>query len=272
MLKLSCFSDEIAPSAADQIRVIRSLGMRYLEIRTVDDTGVMDMSEEMLRRIRSLCDMNGLTVTCVSSPIGKDRADIPTEKAVSDTVHACEIADIFSCRYIRIFSFFRRELSEDEAFRLSLEKLTAMADAARARGKVLVMESGKDTVGARSRDALRLLEQVNSPALRCAFDMAAFCAAGDEPYEESLPALLPYIEYVHIKDMKRGAAERVPAGEGDARVEDIVRALRDRPLVLSLEPHLAYAGDRRGFSGEENFLRAHEAFTAILQRSEIAYE
>ena len=269
---LSCFSDEIAPALCDQIRVLCSLCMQYLEIRTVDDTGVMELDDAALHAVKKECDMNGLTITCVSSPIGKDRADIPLEKVLSDTVHACSVADIFGCRYIRVFSFFRREIPEEKAFRLSLEKLNAMAAVARERDKILVMESGKDTVGAKSRDALRLLEAVNSPALRCAFDMATFCAAGDEPYEESLPRLMPYIEYVHIKDMKRGAAERVPAGDGDARVKDIVCALRDRSLVLSLEPHLAYAGDKRGFSGEENFKKAHAAFTAILQKSEIDYE
>lgn len=269
---VSCFSDEIAPALADQIRVIRSLGMRYLEIRTVDDTGVMELDEAALRAVKEACDRNGLTITCVSSPIGKDRADIPLEKAVADVKRACDAADIFSCRYIRIFSFFKREIPEEEAFRLSLMKLKVMAEAARERGKVLVMESGKDTAGAKSADALKLFEAVSSPALRCAFDMAAFCAAGDEPFEESLPRLLPYIEYVHIKDMKRGASERVPAGEGDARVKNILCALRDRPLILSLEPHLAYAGDKRGFSGEGNFLKAHAALMKILKESGICYE
>lgn len=271
-MKLSCFSDEIAPSLRDQIRVILSLGMRYLEIRTVDDTGVMDLSDEALRAVKSECVRNGLTVTCVSSPIGKDRADTPLEKVIADTVHACEIADILGCRYIRVFSFFKRDVPEAEAFRLSRERLCTMAHIAEERGKILVMESGMDTVGAKSENALRLYEAVGSPCLRCAFDMAAFCAAGDEPFTESLPRLMPYIEYVHIKDMKRGASERVPAGKGDARVKDIVCALRDLPLVLSLEPHLAYAGAKRGFSGEENFRAAHKAFTDILQESGIDYE
>ena len=103
-------------------------------------------------------------------------------------------------------------------------------------------------------------------------DPAAFFAAGDEPFEESLPAVRPFIAYVHVKDIRRDQTERVPAGEGDARIREIVSALKDRELTFSLEPHLSYAGEKRGFSGEENFRRAHAAFLNLLKEQSIDYE
>ena len=272
MIRISCFADEIAPGLEDQLRVIRDLGLRFLEIRTVDDVNVMELPAETLRAVRRTCDDADLTITCVSSPIGKGRADRPVDQVVEEVAHAADIADAFGCPYIRVFSFFRRELPEAEAHRLSLERLRAMAAAAEARGKVLVMESGADTVGARSADMLRLLRETDSPALACAFDPAAFFAAGDEPFEESLPALDRYVSYVHVKDIRRGQSGRVPAGEGDARIREIVSALRHRDLTFSLEPHLSYAGARRGFSGEENFRKAHRAFVTILKELSIDYE
>ena len=243
-----------------------------MEIRTVDDVNVMDLSAKTLRTVRRACDEEGLTITCVSSPIGKERADQPVEQAAAKVAHAADIADVFGCPFIRVFSFFRRELAPQEAYRRSLERLRAMAAVAQARHKILVMESGADTVGAKSADMLRLLREVDSPALACAFDPAAFFAAGDEPFEESLPNLDQYILYVHVKDVRRGQAGRVPAGEGNARVREIVSALRDRDVTCSLEPHLSYAGERRGFSGEENFRRAHAAFVTILKEQNIDYE
>ena len=272
MIRLSCFADEIAPGLADQIRVLRELGLRFLEIRTVDDVNVMELSPKTLRTVRRTCDGSGLTITCVSSPIGKERADLTLDRAVAQVEHAADIADVFGCRHIRVFSFFRRELPEKEAYRMSLEKLRAMAAVAEIRGKVLVMESGADTVGARSADMLRLLQEIDSPALKCAFDPAAFFAAGDEPFEESLPTLEEHIAYVHIKDIRGGHPRRVPAGEGDARIREIVSALKDRDLTFSLEPHLSYAGERRGFSGEDGFKRAHTAFVTILKELNVAYE
>lgn len=271
MIQLSCFADEIAPGLGDQMRVLRELGLKFLEIRTVDDVNVMELSPEALRTVRQTCDEEGLVITCVSSPIGKERADVPAEKTVADVEHAADIADVFGCRHIRVFSFFRRELPEAEAYRMSLERLRAMAAVAQARGKLLVMESGADTVGARSADMLRLLRETDSPALACAFDPAAFFAAGDEPFEESLPTLEGYVEYVHVKDVRRGQPGRVPAGEGDVRIREIVSALKDRDLTFSLEPHLSYAGERRGFSGEDGFKRAHAAFVTILKELNVAY-
>ena len=272
MIRLSCFADEIAPGLEDQMRVLRELGLRFLEIRTVDDVNVMELSFEALSAVRRACDGNGMTITCVSSPIGKERADLPTDRAVAQVEHAADIADVFGCRHIRVFSFFRRELPGEAAYRMSLNKLRAMAAVAEIRGKVLVMESGADTVGARSADMLRLLQDVSSPALACAFDPAAFFAAGEEPFEESLPVLERYIQYVHVKDVRRGQPGRVPAGEGDARIREIVSALKDRGLTFSLEPHLSYAGERRGFSGEDGFIRAHTAFVTVLKELNVAYE
>ena len=272
MIRLSCFSDEIAPALEDQIRVIRELGMRYLEVRTVENNNVLSLEDSMLYAIKNACDENGLAITCVSSAIGKERADCPMPELLDRLRKACRIADIFCCRYIRVFSFFKRDIPKENAFSMSLERLRAMAGIAMDQHKILVMESGKDTLGARSADALRLFQAIGSPALRCAFDMAAFMAAGDDPYEQSLPALMSYIGYVHVKDMHRGSSSRVPAGEGDTRVKDIVNALKEKPLVFSLEPHLAYAGEKGGFSGEENFKKAHAAFIGILQELGIDYE
>lgn len=268
---LSCFSDEIAPALSDQIRVIKELGLGHLEIRTVNDVSVMDMTDGELSSIRRTLDGNGLTVTAVSSPVGKDPADEPTELTLEKTRRALAIAGILGCRFVRVFSFYQKELPFEEAYEKSLEKLTLMAREAEKAGITLVVESGVGTVGARSANMKKLLEDVNSPALRCAFDMAAFFAAGDEPFEESLPAMDKFIAYVHIKDAKRGENGRVPAGEGDARVRDVVRALKSRELVFSLEPHLAYAGAKRGFSGEENFRKAHKALIEILKEENIPY-
>ncbi len=271
MIRLSCFADEIAPSLKDQLRVLHVLGLRFLEIRTVDDVNVMELSPQVLHEIRRACDGDGLTITCVSSPIGKERADVPLAAVVHAVEHAADIADTFGCPFIRVFSFFRRELSQETAYELSLDRLRSMAAIAQARSKILVLESGADTVGARSADMLRLLQQIDSPALACVFDPAAFFAAGDDPYLESLPTLDRHIQYVHVKDVRREGSGRVPAGEGDARLPEIVAALSHRALTFSLEPHLAYAGAKRGYSGEENFQKAHAAFIKILKEQNIDY-
>jgi sugar phosphate isomerase/epimerase len=146
-----------------------------------------------------------------------------------------------------------------------------MADRAKKADTVLVMEGGHNTVGQMGRVSRQLFEAVDSTHLRCAFDGAAFVGAGEQPFADCLPLLMPYIEYMHIKDAKFNSPRRVLPGKGDVELEKILDAVRNKDLVLSLEPHLAYAGSNRGFSGEEPFRQAHKALMDILNRLGIPF-
>ena len=271
-MRVSCFADEIAPALKDQFRVMKELGLRSMEIRTVDDIGVMDLSQKVLFDVRKQADDRGIAITCVSSPIGKQPVASPVAQVVEELKSAADRAHIFGCKYIRIFSFFNVEgLSKDEAFSLSVEKLILMAEEAQKAGLTLVMEGGHRTVGGTAKDALKLFKAVGNDHLKCAFDAGACIGAKEHPFTDCLPLLLPYIEYMHIKDAKFGAEGRVVPGEGDAQLEKILDAIRDIDMILSLEPHLAYAGANRGFSGEEPFKRAHKALIDMLHRLSIGY-
>jgi sugar phosphate isomerase/epimerase len=269
---VSCFSDEIDSSLDVQIRVIKELGLRHLEIRTVDDVNVMDLEDSTVREIYERTRDEGLTITCVSSPIGKDDVSLPVETAVEQVRLACSRADVFGCRFIRVFSFYQGDRLRSEAFPLSVERLDAMAHEAAANDKILVVEGGDGTVCKRSAYLKMALDMVNSPNLKCVFDPSAFLAAGDDPLLESLPRLENQIEYMHIKDSRFDDVTRCVAGEGDCEIPSLLDHLRyRRDLVISLEPHLAYAGIRRGFSGIEPFREAHRALKAILDDLQIDY-
>lgn len=271
-MKISCFADEIAPSLADQFRVMQGLNLKGMEVRTVDDVSVMDLSERALREIRNQADDRGITITCVSSPIGKQPVSISASIVVQQVQKASQIAHILGCKSIRIFSFFNEQsMTIDEAITLSTEKLSLMADQAKKADTVLVMEGGHNTVGQTGKVAQQLFEAVDNVHLRCAFDAAAFVGSGERPFTDCLPLLMPYIEYMHIKDARFNSHQRVLPGEGDVELEKILDAVRDKDLVLSLEPHLAYAGPTRGFSGEEPFKQAHKALIDILHRLNIPF-
>lgn len=105
-----------------------------MEVRTVDDVNVMDLPERTLREIRKQADDRGITITCVSSPIGKQPVSISPSIVVEQVEKASEIAHMLGTEYIRIFSFFNeQDMTIDEAIGLSSEKLSLMAD--RAKGQ-----------------------------------------------------------------------------------------------------------------------------------------
>ena len=272
MMKISCFSDEIASRFDDQLRVISDLGMNFFEVRTVDDIPVLSLSDFTCREIRKKADDLGMTITCVASPIGKNPVSFPLDESVEQVKRASEIAEFFGCNKIRIFSFFKEEgRTLDEEINMSAERLCAMAETAKDFGTVLVMEGGHNTVGEHGKDSLTLFQRVNNASLRCAFDAAAFVASGDTPLTDCLPQLLPYVEYMHMKDCRFGESKRVVVGEGDGQIDKILDQVRDMDLVLSLEPHLDYAGATRGFSGEMPFRQAHKALINMLERLKIDY-
>ena len=65
------------------------------------------------------------------------------------------------------------------------------------------------------------------------------------------PSLKPYSTHIHIKDALMKERKIVPAGEGDGHIGTILAdayASGYRGFV-SLEPHLAIAGQMGGFSG-----------------------
>jgi len=271
-VRISCFADEIAPALNDQFRVMQELGLRFMEVRTVDDVAVLELPLATLETVRQQADDRGIVVTCVSSSIGKQPVDMAVAPVLEQVQQAAEIAHVLGCPYIRIFSFFNEEgLAHDEAFQLCVEKLVRMTDISKRAGVTLVMEGGHGTVGGTAREAVGLFDAVHDDHLRCAFDAGACVGSGERPYRDCLPLLKPYIEYLHVKDAKFGMKGRVVPGEGDAELDLIMDALRERDLVLSLEPHLAYAGANRGFSGEELFKKAHKAFTAMLDRLAIPF-
>ena len=269
---ISCFSDEIDPSLDIQIRVIRELGLRHLEIRTMDDVNVMDLPMKKIREIRSRTDSEGLTITCVSSPVGKEYVSCSRASILGKVKDACDRAHEFGCPYVRVFSFYPGDMNRTEALPYAVEHLKAMAEQAGKEGIVLVMEGGEKTIGAHGSFSRRILEEVASPNLRCAFDPAAFVAEGDDPMRDCYPALKDYIEYVHIKDACYDDEERYAAGEGQGGIPELLDSLRSREdLIISLEPHLSYAGRMRGFSGIEPFRHAHKALTDILKGLGISY-
>jgi sugar phosphate isomerase/epimerase len=269
---LSCFSDEIDPSLDVQLKVLSELGMSHLEIRTVNDVNIMDMNDDEILLIRRQCDQRGFIITCVASPIGKEDASLPIDLAASQTRRACQAAKALGCSFIRIFSFFKGELDEEQAFEASRLRLKAMAQEAAKASMTLVMEAGHSTVGAKAETQRRLLEAVELPSLRCAYDPGAFVAEGQRPFEQCFPVLEPYIEYMHIKDARLGQSGRVPAGQGDAQVEEaLIRLSSRKGFIASLEPHLAYAGAKRGFSGIEGFKTAYKAVAEILKRNSIEF-
>jgi sugar phosphate isomerase/epimerase len=71
MFKISCFADEISADLNEQIEVVKRNKIKYIELRSVWNKNVLDLTDEELHLVKSKLDENGISVSCIGSPIGK---------------------------------------------------------------------------------------------------------------------------------------------------------------------------------------------------------
>ena len=280
MIRLSGFADEISPHLNEQIATLQREQIHFMDLRGVEETNVLDLTDEQIASIKHTLDDHGIGVAAIASPIGK----VPIDSAFDEHLHRFEraitVARFFQTPYIRIFSFYPPaatndggEASDPSSYREEvLRRLREMTARARAANVTLLHENEKEIYGdtiARCRD---LHENCADEHLRAVFDPANFIQCAQVPYPDAYEALRPWLRYVHVKDA-RSDGHVVAAGEGTARWPEFLRRLRADGYdgFLSLEPHLAYEGRFQGFSGAELFGQASQALQHLLQEMDWEY-
>lgn len=267
MWTLTGFADEISPDLAQQLDTLESEGMKYLEFRAVWEKNVLKLSDAEVDQVAQSLAARGVKVSSIGSPIGKIKIDDDFNEHLVQFERAIWCAKRLDAPYIRIFSFFVPEGEADQHRGAVMERLRRLADRAGEAGLILLHENEKHIYGDIPERCLDIVETVNSPSLKLAWDAANFVQCGVErPHDVGYDQLRPYIEYVHIKDALNGSGKNVPAGEGDGQIPKTVAALRDSGFdgFFSIEPHLQVAGTFSGFSGPELFKKATQAFKGIL--------
>ena len=286
MIRLSAFADEISPDLDEQVAVLRSEGIRNVELRGVWNTGVLDLSDTQVRSLRDRLDAEGIVVSAIGSPVGKAPADIPIGDVLSELGRAMDIAAMLTTSFIRVFSFYppgssvqtdagqatvdrstagSQSSGDTTAWREeALERLRVMTEAAAAAGMTLLLENDVGLYGATVSGSATILQAVSDPHLAEVIDPANFIQAGEHPYPHAYDELRERLLSVHVKDVRNGAV--VAAGEGEARFPELLKALHSTGYdgVFALEPHLGSAGQFRGFSGPERFRYAAARFKALL--------
>jgi sugar phosphate isomerase/epimerase len=271
---LTGFADEISPELEEQLETLAQESMGYMELRSVWNTNVLDLSDDELNRVKSATAERGIRISSIGSPIGKVPVTDTFGPHLERFRRALRAADVVEAPYVRVFSFFIPEDQEPGHYREEvIDRMGIMAGEAEDSGVTLLHENEKEIYGDVPSRCLEILAGVGSPALRAAWDAANFVQCGVRPYTEGYASLRPYVEYVHVKDALSGSDSVVPAGEGDGQLPETLSALRVSGFdgFFSLEPHLASAGTYSGFSGPELFRKAAGAFKDLLRRQGIEW-
>lgn len=259
----SAFGDEIANGLDEQIEVLKKHGIEYLEFRAANGKNIADYTEKEAKEVIKRLKDSGIKVSAIGSPVGKVDVDCDFEKYLDLFKHIVQLSHILETKYIRIFSFYVPEGEEEKYTDVVIKRLSKFAEIAKEEGVVLLHENEKDIYGSNAERCLKILSTINSPNLRATFDPANFVQCKVEVFPHAFELLKDYIEYVHIKDARFSDGSVTVAGEGDGKIRDVIKALKERGFCgfLSIEPHL---NNNLPGGGPGNFAKAYRAIKKII--------
>jgi sugar phosphate isomerase/epimerase len=267
VIRLSAFGDEISPDLDEQIAVLRTEGIHSLDLRSIGNKNVLELSDEQLRAAGETLAENDVRVSCIASPLGKSSIADSFDHTLEGLARAIEIANRFQAPFIRIFSFYPSPaVSSPEYRRRVIHRLAAMAERCADADVILLHENDTGLYGDTARHSADLLRTIESPHLRAVFDPANAIYAGDIVYPDAYRTMQPWIRYLHVKDAVRDGPVTA-AGDGAADWPDLLQQLHGDGYdgVLALEPHLQAGGPYGGFSGPELFRVASQALQKLLR-------
>lgn len=238
---LSAFGDEISPNLTTQMDVLEQNDIMYIEMRGVNGRSIVQYTAREARDIKKQLDARGFRISAIGSPFGKIGIEDDFVPHLEMFRHTLELADILDTRYIRVFSFYPPTGADPADHRSQvMDRFSQFIQAASGTGITLLHENEKDIYGDTPERCLDLLETMNCDYTAAIFDPANFVQCDVETYPEAYELLKKHIKYMHIKDAVYSDHHVVPAGYGDGKVREILKALYDSGYegFLSIEPHL----------------------------------
>ncbi len=211
MLHPCVFSDEICLDAEQAARACVEEGIPAIQLRQVYRRGrnVIDLADEDLRHLAAVLRRSGVRVSGIGSPFGKCGLD-----DAADTQHlqrferVLRVADVFDTPLVRIFGFCDPDPEaapgDSDAFAQAMprivERLRGPVERARQEGVVLGLENEYTTLVGTCRQVRRIVDAIDSPALKICWDVASGWYTGEPILPDGYEQVRDYICDVHVRD------------------------------------------------------------------------
>jgi L-ribulose-5-phosphate 3-epimerase len=254
--RLGFISDEISSNFIDALNWIQAKGLKHVEVRTVNGTNIVNLTDVEVEQITKEIKQRGLSVSGIASPVFKCALDPARLIATGDTFsqqeadidthfnqlfRTIEIAKMMGTFRIRIFSFWREsepELHRDEVVR----NLRKAANIAEKEKMILLLENEPSCNGGYAEEVGKLIKGVNSHALRALWDPGNEEYGGRPSFPEGYQAIRDVLGHVHLKDARineNGNSVCVPIGDGRVPFIDQFRKLEQDGYtgLFIMEPH-----------------------------------
>lgn len=254
---LSGFADEISPSLDCQIQVLKNLRISHMEIRGVEKRGIDTYTTKEVKEIRQKLDDAGIAVSSLASPIGKISILDNFAPHLEHFKHVTELAHVLNTRYIRMFSFFMPDGKDPTAYKEQVfAQLEQLIRVGKEQDVILLHENEKDIYGDTILRCEEIMKEFYGDHFKAVFDFANFIQCGQDP-QEAYSVMKPYIEYIHVKDARKADGVIVPAGNGDGKIQEILKDLFEGGYkgFVSLEPHLTEFEGLKGLEKDGESLK-----------------
>lgn len=265
----SGIADEAADDIDGQIKAQKELGWKHVELRNVSGVSLTDLCDRTFDDVVEKLSDAGIAISCFASQLCNWARPISKHPDIDrhELARAIPRMQRVGCQFIRTMSYPNAGWPEQEWKEEVIARLEVLARMAEDGGVTLVHENCDGWGGLGAQQTLELLEKVGSPNLKLVWDTGNPIGHDQDPWEY-YDAVKEHIVYVHIKDgvRKNGSITYTYPGEGEGRVQDVVKDLLDRGYAdgLSIEPHLAaVVHEGKAASGAE---RAYEQYVEYGRR------
>ena len=264
-LRLGIITDEVSDDPHEACALIKEWGLEVIELRTAWGKNLLQLSGAELDQLERAVTETGLEVVGIASPVFKSPLDEQPREQEADFAlvgvetmaaqlelleRACRLANRYGAKMVRVFTFWREELSEEVLGEL-VAKLQRGATVAREHDLLLAVENEPVCIVASGPELGRLFTALERdtpaalwPSIGALWDPGNALAHGDEDtYPVGYQALEPEkIVHVHLKDLHMeldGRQNFVPLGEGAFDYRGQLRRLAADGYHgdLVLEPH-----------------------------------
>jgi sugar phosphate isomerase/epimerase len=273
LITLSAFADETGPDPVDQINVLEKCGVKHIELRSIYQTNVLNLTDAQVKDFKKLLDERGFKLSAIGSPIGKIPITEPFEPHLQRFRRAIELCHVFGTPNIRLFSYYLPKGDDWSKHRQEvMDRMRRKVELAAAANVRLVHENEHGIYGDDPKRVVDLLQAINHPKLRAVYDPANYVHDGFDPWT-AWQMTKPWTVHFHIKDWIHGQTHGVVTGEGQGRIADVMGDVATTGYVgfATLEPHLLGGGPTGGVTGPDLFPVAVKAFTRVLEQVGIKY-
>lgn len=242
-MRIGFVTDEISPDVTEAVDIGVSWGIKDYEVRMIGANRIPDISEKEVQTILDLQKKYGIRITALSPGTFKgtladqEQIRMELEKTLPETFR---LAKLVGTQTIIVFGVQRSNADKPGDEERVVRIFRQVAELAQKEGMTIAVENEPGFWFDDGANTARLLEKVNSPALRANWDPANAVGTPEKPFPDGYNALKKWIVNVHVKDTVKGALlECVPIGEG---VVDwpgqIATLLRDKPVEhITIETH-----------------------------------